>query len=432
MSSGSQRSASVQNAVASGSAPSERACRAARRQRGAARSSRPARWRCRATSAARASPPSAAASTASATARWVPSGSRRSARAASASRACRYASPPRARRARPVSSTRRSASSVAGKRGDLGGSEPAPRRRDRFRQRPRRLGERAERCPHDGSQARRRRAAPGGHGPGALDGEQRVAVRRHDHLRDHGVRQRRDAADDLRHLGPPQRARLDLGDVEPPPGEVGEQRVGVRAGRAVAPGEHEQHRQRREPPADVGAQGEARPVGPVHVLGDEQHRTPRRRPLDQPQHRVEQPQPLQLRRRDDGRHSAAAQRAREVGSEAAELGGPPGPLRRWWDDPHQRTGQLLPDGQRGLASDIHACADRDPRARVVGAPCQLSDQPGLADARLAGHEHDPTSPVPRRGPGRGERGQLGCAAEHRCRDPRRSAARSRRTAQPGQ
>ena len=55
-----------------------------------------------------------------------------------------------------------------------------------------------------------------------------------------------------------------------------------RAVRPVAAGEHEQHGQVGEAPADVRAQRETRPVGAVQVFGHEQHRAFGGRPFDEP------------------------------------------------------------------------------------------------------------------------------------------------------
>ena len=91
---------------------------------------------------------------------------------------------------------------------------------------------RADHCP----EVRWRRDAARRQRPGALDCEQRISLSRCDHLRERAVGQCRDAARDLRHLRGGQRAELDLGDVEPAAGEVGQQRVGVGAVRSIPAG----------------------------------------------------------------------------------------------------------------------------------------------------------------------------------------------------
>ena len=254
-------------------------------------------------------------------------------------------------------------------RRDLGRGQPAPGRRNGLRERPRVLGQPAERGPHQRPQVGRGRrpVQPArGRRPCALHRQQRVAVGRRDHPLDRRVRQRRERAHHLGHRPARQRAELDLGDLHAAARQIGQQRVGVGVGGPVAAGQHEQHGQRGEPSTDVRGEGEARAVGPVHVLGYEEYRPARRRPLDEPEHGVEDPQPLQLRRGDQRRRALAAQRTCQIGSEPAELGGPAERLRRPRHDRRERAGELLPQLQRGLAADIDARADRT-RAPALSA-----------------------------------------------------------------
>jgi hypothetical protein len=287
---------------------------------------------------------------------------------------------------------------------------------------------RADHCP----EVRWWRDAARRQRPGALDREQRVSLGRCDHLRERAVGQCRDAARDLRHLRGGQRAELDLSDVEPAASEVGQQRVGVGAVRSVPAGEHEQHRQVGESPADVRAQGEARAVRAVQVFGHEQHRALRRGPLDQAQDGVEEAQPLQLGRRHDRRRGGAAERARQVGCEPAQLSWPADGRRRRGHHTDQGAGELLPHRERCLAPDVHAGADGDPRPDVVGAPGQLADQPGLADPGLADDEYHLPVPAAGRRPRCGERGQLPDAPEHRAPQARPHVGGPTMRLQPGQ
>jgi hypothetical protein len=135
------------------------------------------------------------------------------------------------------------------------------------------------------------------------------------------VGERGDAAGHLGDLARLQRAELDLGDFESASSEVDHQRVGVGPRGPVAAGQHEQHRQVRQSPTDVGAQSEARPVRAVGVLGDEQHGTPSR-PLHQPQHRVEEPQPFQLGRRYGRGPCVDTERHGQYGRQPPQLHGP--------------------------------------------------------------------------------------------------------------
>ena len=168
-----------------------------------------------------------------------------------------------------------------------------------------------------GPQVLRRGTAACGERPGAFHRQQRVTVGGADHLlksvlgqvgdasghrRELDRRQRAelklgDASGHRRELDRRQRAELKLGDLDldVAAGQVSQQRVGGGTVRPVAPGQHEQHGQGGQPPADVRAQLHAGRVGTVHVLSHQEHGSAGPGPLHQTEHRVEQPQPLQLR-----------------------------------------------------------------------------------------------------------------------------------------
>ena len=262
------------------------------------------------------------------------------------------------RRTSPVFSTSSSAASRSGS-GSAASSAAVSARPRRRAPRPGRV--RAGAAPRGrtdgGSQVRRRGGAARGERPGALHREQRVAVGRTDDLFHGVVGQLRDAAGHRRDLRRRQRPELELGGLDAAPGQVGEQRVGGGAVGPVAPGQHEQHRPGRQPAADVRAQLQAGRVGSVHVLGDQEHGTPGRGPLHQPEHGVEHPQPLQLRR---GHRSGRRVPSKPRGDSGASL--PSSACQSACSVGRDRAGQLrhqfLPYGERRLAADVDPGADR--------------------------------------------------------------------------
>jgi hypothetical protein len=163
----------------------------------------------------------------------------------------------------------------------------------------------------------------------------------------------------------------------------------------------------------VRAQLHAGRVGPVYVLGHQQHRSPGRGPLHQPEHRVEQPQPFQLRRGHRGRRFIPAQPGGQIRGQPTEFRGPVRVLGRRRDGPGQLRRQFLPHGQRRLAADIHAGAHRDPGSGVVGAAGQLGHQARLADPGFPGDQHHAPVPGTRRRPGRRQRAQFRGPPEQR-------------------
>ena len=178
---------------------------------------------------------------------------------------------------------------------------------------------------------------------------------------------------------------------------------------------------------------QAGPVGAVHVLGYQQHRAAGSGPLHQPQRGVENPQPLQLGCGDRRRDPCPAEPGGQIGGQPAQLLQPARVLRCGRHGAHQLACQLLPHRERRLAADVDPGPDGHPAAGVVRAPGQLGDQPGLADAALAGHYGDLAVAVPGGRPGRGQRRQLPAPAEQPpCSAVWARAGRNRRPAQLGQ
>ena len=383
-----------------GSAPSDRACRRpgasgvrrgrrARRAAGGARRRRPRR---RVPAGRR--PPRRARP-----ARGVRSGSGRSARAASASSACRNREP--ARGAADQAGVEHLALGVVGavqpQRGDLRGARAAPRRGEglgelpapggnaRARRAPWPAGSTAARCCRPPAPARSPRPAAG-------------CRRRQRMTRATSASSRcRPRCARPRQLGVAQRAEVDLGDLD----------ARGRSGRR--PG--------RRPRAARGGRG-----GSARTGTGAAHRRPMWVPSacwpgppgGRPRRRAAPAGPRAPTRPGAGprrtiRSRSSSGAATGAGTRAAEGGARSGASRpssagqravsgRRGHDPHQLAGQLLPHRQRRLAADVHAGADRDPGAGVVGARGQLGDQPGLADTALAGDEHDAAAALPGGGP----------------------------------
>ena len=145
-------------------------------------------------------------------------------------------------------------------------------------------------------------------------------------------------------------------------------------------------------------------VGPLRVVHDQQQR--RARGQQRAADRAAQPVPqLRLGQRLGRRHLAG-----QFGQQPGELGqiGPNEPGHPRGHRPGAKPRRRDPVGERAVARI--AARLRGHRARVRA---QLLDQPGLADARLAGDEHEPRTPGCRRLPGRGQPGPLLVAPDQR-------------------
>ncbi len=168
------------------------------------------------------------------------------------------------------------------------------------------------------------------------------------------------------------------------PGQVGQQLVQLGAPHALAAHQHEQGGQRGEPAADVRGQPQAGAVRAVGVVDREQGRPLGARPLDQPQQRLEHPQPLQLRGGRGRRLLGVAEPGAESGREPVELGRPGGRRRRLPDDRRRGTGPG-PATRRTGSRPRRRCRPPGRRGRraAVDPPGQLGEQGGLADPGLA-------------------------------------------------
>ena len=164
-------------------------------------------------------------------------------------------------------------------------------------------------------------------------------------------------------------------------------------------------------------QRQRRRIGPVQVIQDQQQRPARGRRPQEARQAVEQPEPrllrFQRRRKRKIRNAVT-----HGGDQLSDVG--------------RADAQVIT--QRGRVADLHlhiAADDLDPgpergRARPFPAPTpqhhraahgrprgQLLGQPGLADAGLARHQHDPTTAGRRGIQVGGESGQLTRTAHQR-------------------
>ena len=137
------------------------------------------------------------------------------------------------------------------------------------------------------------RPVPAVRGQGQLLDEERVAGRpRHQHVEEPLVRDApAHGLDEGARVGPVEAGQRHPLDGPQPP-ELGQPRDDPVVGRRLrAVGEHDQDAFVGEVRGEEGQQVEGGPVGPLHVLDDVGHRAVGGQPPQQPQHRLEQPQP---------------------------------------------------------------------------------------------------------------------------------------------
>jgi hypothetical protein len=158
-------------------------------------------------------------------------------------------------------------------------------------------------------------------------------------------------------------------------------------------------------------------VGPVQVVDQQQQRAADGDRLQQPGERLEQ-EVLLVLRVDGGGRRQGGQAPGQLGPEPEQLRGPgaeqgPQPFRRV-------AGQVAPDRlpqrQVGDAQVLVAASGQDHRPVGLGQGGQFGDQPGLADAGLAGHQHGPAAAAPGVGQGGAQPAQLRLAAHEGARD----------------
>src|SRR5581483_6836423 len=138
-------------------------------------------------------------------------------------------------------------------------------------------------------------------------------------------------------------------------------------------------------PHEVVQEPQRLAIPPLQVVGDEEERPTRRQ--DRPRGRVEEPRPLIVLRQRIGAREGW-QLGAELRQQAAELREPrsveaPQPA------PDRLGAEPLHHWRVGERTLRRVRAGNGCRSAAVGAPlAELLDQPGLADAGLAGHEDE--------------------------------------------
>jgi hypothetical protein len=232
---------------------------------------------------------------------------------------------------------------------------------------------------------------PDGAGRDQLLGEERVALGAGQDPVDHGRRDRvaGDRLEVLGQLEPVEGGELDalqVGDAD----QLGQQRAqGVAAVQLVGPvAGHQGDPAAAQGPDQEGQQVAGGAVGPVQVLDDQQQRGQLGQADQQRQHPVEQLDPFEAvpgRRRRTLAGGHLGQQPAQAGQGRGQGGGDLGLARagaevaEGVDEGHVREADV---------ADLHAAADQHPDAAALGPGGELGQQPGLADAGVAGDQPD--------------------------------------------
>ncbi len=213
----------------------------------------------------------------------------------------------------------------------------------------------------------------------------------------------RDRPELLRRLAPVERDDLQALDAARAI-ELGEERQErVAPVELVGPvGQHERHADVAQVPDEEADQVACRPVGPVEVLDDEDHRRHRRESVEDGRAaaRTGGPAPSSSSRPD----RVLVRGRAEVGDEAGEVGAAVADdgLELLGREATDQSAKRLDDGgvgQRAVTEDDAAAAE-DHRPVAVREVGELADEPGLADAGLA-RDHDRAAPPLAGAPQRG-------------------------------
>ena len=144
----------------------------------------------------------------------------------------------------------------------------------------------------------------------------------------------------------------------------------------------------------AGQQAQRRTVGPVQVVEDDQHRSPRREPADHSHHRSEQGLSLgfEVRGRSRSRQAHAAGQLRQKPRKGRAVA--PDDFGRVYvtELTHSRLQQPRPDPEGTHLIRFRATVED---GDVIPAGGQLRRQPGLSDSALAGQQGNPQFPARR-------------------------------------
>ena len=182
-----------------------------------------------------------------------------------------------------------------------------------------------------------------------------------------------------------------------------------------AVGEQEHHRDVAQVPDEEPEQVAGRAVGPVQVLDDEHDRRPRGQALEDPEEQLEQAALARAVAQGTGRAPAGSGHGPEVGDQPGQLG-----ATLAQDDvellrvgPADESAQGF--GDRGVRhrtlAEVDAAAEQDDGALGLGDRGDLRDDPGLADAGLAGQERRAAATLVGRLQGRAQSADLAGSAD---------------------
>jgi hypothetical protein len=181
----------------------------------------------------------------------------------------------------------------------------------------------------------------------------------------------------------------------------------------VAVGADDQQARVGQLPGDKAEQQQARPVGPVQVVEDEDQPTTRGRRVQAGGHGVEQAEPGHLGIQLGGRPWRPLQ-VGQLGQELPQLGHLPsqlgGDLRRWAAG-GIRAQRLTPGPVGGCARPFAAAPPRHPGLPRACLGAQLLGDAGLADPGLAGDERQPALAAEGAVEGGAELGSFGAPAD---------------------
>jgi len=198
----------------------------------------------------------------------------------------------------------------------------------------------------------------------------------------------RDLADERLELATAQRLERELPHRDAAAARGVGQRVDRVAPRGHAAREHEQQRQRLDPPREVGDQLERRRVGEVDVVEQQHERPVGGGVLGQLDRRLEQARAGEVGRHLGRRDPRAAEPQRQRRRQPRELLRPSGFCGRRVELTRQPGQQLHPRPERRPAAAVGGGAAGGARPVRAGAGDELEREPRLADPRLAADHRD--------------------------------------------
>ena len=292
--------------------------------------------------------------------------------------------------------------------------EPSARHGQQPRHGQRAGAQGVERRAHERHEAGRRPRLPADQGTSPLRRQERVALRRRHHLRHPRGIEARDLLGQPSHLLVVQGAERELGEQPPPGAHRVQQVVEGRPVRQRPAGQHDEDRPVDEPSAHVGQEVQAGRVRRVGVVEHEHHRTTRR-PPQEPDHGLEEPDPLEVGRGQGVRERRQVEPGVQVGHEPGQHRGPGGRRRRPLERRDQGDHELGPGPQRGGTTEVERRRRRRTSSLAACEVRELGDEARLADPGLSRDDDDAGLAAAGPPPGRAQRGPLGGPPDQRCR-----------------